>query len=34
MASTNFSSMSTTDLVLWLKDQGIPDDFCDKFEGA
>lgn len=34
MASTDtLSSMSTVELGLWLEEQGIPKEFCEKFEG-
>ena len=28
------ASMSSQDLGLWLQEQGIPNEFCEKFEGA
>ena len=35
MASTDtLSSMSTIELGLWLEEQGIPKEFCEKFEGG
>ena len=30
----DFTSMSSQDLGLWLQEQGIPSEFCEKFEGA
>lgn len=34
MASTDtLSSMSPVELGSWLEEQGIPKEFCEKFEG-
>ena len=30
----DFTSMSSEDLSVWLQDQGIPSEYCEKFEGG
>ena len=32
--SVDFSCMSVEELGMWLQQQGIPSEFCEKFEGA
>lgn len=34
MEDTDVASMSVIELSLWLKDNGIPDAFCEAFEGT
>ena len=33
MANRDIRSMTTEELVEWLKSEGIPEEFCVKFEG-
>jgi len=32
--ATDIASMSVVELSMWLKDNGIPDAFCEAFEGG
>ena len=34
LTMADFTSMSSQDLGLWLQEQGIPSEFCERFEGA